>query len=359
MPDVRIDEWEDRVVQSQEKAGIPEEKIKAIGYYEYTRKKKTDPSVSSFDILIFDADDYTAGYGTVDRNGRVSNVAGYSYSATKSKGVVEAEATFSSDVATAFHDQYQNRNGFCGLIDRSLEEFNRRMRLYYQSDKLMNPSLTDIFDQDHDCDCKMIDKLFDIPRSRIGDVLSGLINEKKGNSKEIGEKRTDDTFDIDNCDIVIIGRAAMYYPVKYCIKEILSYDPLLSDKRFVSDAYEFRADEIAGIAAEEYEKIKDNIILEFLDRTGKQVKIEIPLPPQETGNKDYNGKYVGPVFISKGDKFKIEVNSQNDVMVIPDSIIKGDCDLIEIGAKFHNGMPILCIRRYEQPDRTYEISITE
>ena len=352
-------------MHSQEKAGTIEEKFNAIGYYEYTRKKKMNPSVSSFDFMIFDADNYIASYGTVDRNGRASYADSYTYSKPEAKRAIETEVTFSRDIDTAFHDHFQNDTECCELIERSLEEFNRRMRLYYQSDKLMNMSLADIFDLNHDCDCEMSDKLFDVPRSRISSMLKDIINGTKENNGKSGQKRAKNKFDIENCDIVIIGRAALYYPVKHYIKEILCADPLLSDKRFVSDAYAFRADETAEIAAKEYDKVKarltkeqlEDISLTCVNKDGGQ--IEMPVSLQKTGNKGYNGNYTGPILISKGDKLRIDINSEKTVLEIPYPIETGDCDLIEIGAKMDNDRKILCIRRCGQPEREYEIPITE
>lgn len=249
------------------------------------------------------------------------------------------------DINDAFQKAAKKQIDVLEYISPHLDSFNAKMKMFYQSERQMNPEFKDIFELD--LDCSGFDDVFCIARKKIEELLSAL------------EEQWEDTkFDEEKCDILIVGKAAKFYPINHCIKEFLTFDPFLPDDRFVCDTYSDGVDEIVNLGMEEYKKRQEQDRKLFISVFGtdkKREKKQIPI--SDLTENDNEVEYLAPMFITADDKLEFENNSKKISVDIPYSIDPLDCDLIEIGACIIDGRPSVRLRRYNHPTRIYDIPV--
>ena len=286
--------------------------FEAIGYYEFNRRKKHNETISQFDMVIFQIDNYSVGFCKCDQDGQITIVASKS---------LESKSSCIDDIDTAFQNASKKQDGFLECMNPYLDSFNVKMKMFYQSERQMNPNFKNMLTD--------ADNLW-----------------------------SDTNFNEDECSIVIVGKAAMCYPIKHFIKEHFTFDPFLSDDRFVSDKYSDSADVIVNIGTEEYKKKKEQkqeIFIHIIGENQKQEKKKIPILDmvEENGNT----KYMGPIFISMDEQLEFEVNSKKINVDIPYAINPLDCDLIEMGVCMIDSKPFVRIRRCNHSTKVYDIPI--
>ena len=311
--------------------------FEAAGFYEFNRCKENENGVPLLKLIIFNVDNYSVGFCTCTKDGQINTV----HTVKLSEKIYCMD-----DINKAFMEVAKRKSSIDDCICPSIESFNKKMRMYYQSEKQLNSNFADALGLD--LDCVGFEKIFGTALNRMGELLL-MLNDLWPKTK----------FDESDSRFIIVGKAALYYPIEHCIKEFLTFDPFLPDDRFVSDTYPDRADMIISIGEQEYDKKRRServIYLILTKENNRSEKIQLSVsdePHDDTAKIDY----LEPIFVSADDQLELEVNSKKTLIDIPYSIAPLDCDVIGIGACMSGNNPIIRIRRYNHPDRIYDIPV--
>lgn len=311
--------------------------FEATSFYEFNRCKENENSVPLLKLIIFNVDNYSVGFCTCTKDGQINTVHTERLS---------EEIYCMDDINKAFMEATKRKSSIEDCVCPNIENFNKKMRMYYQSEKQLNSNFADALGLD--LDCAGFEKIFDVALNRMGELLL-----------ELDDLWTKTKFDESESRFIIVGKAALYYPIVHCIKGFLTFDPFLPDDRFVSDVYPDRADKIISIGEQEYGKKKksERVIYVILAKENNlSEKKQLPVP-DESHDDTVKTDYLEPIFVSADDQLKIEVNSKKMLIDIPYSIAPLDCDVIGIGACMSDNKPIIRIRRYNHPARIYDIPV--
>ena len=309
--------------------------FEAVCFYEMKRRINNNESISDVEMLIFDVDTYSVGFCKIDSNNQIKVL--------KSK-VSEQKKTCLEDIDTGLQNIIHKNINIWECINPYFDDINRKMRLYYQSEKRMNTEFNEL--SDFEIDCSTFDEAFSDSRKRIEELLHWIEDQWV----KIG-------FDENECEILIIGKAARLYPITYIIKNNLTFDPFLSDDRFVCDKYVDSVDEIVDIGIAEYRKqqeLKRTLYIFLLDSNNKAEKKQIPINDM-ADNVDF--RYLDPIFVAVNEKIELEYCSKKQRIAIPYSSNSSDSYLFEIGACVINNKLTLRLRNYIHPDMIYDIPI--
>ena len=310
--------------------------FEAISFYEYSRNKDKKDLPSLLHMVIFHADDYSVGFCTCTKEGQIKTV--------RIKTLSEKSSCM-DDINQSFCKVTRRQDSISDCVNTNIDAFNKKMKMYYQSEKQMNPDFKDTLGID--LDCAGFDKIFTTACSRLEKLLS-----------ELDDLWSETQFDESDSRFMIVGKAALYYPITYCIKDFLTFDPFLADDRFVSDNYSDQADEIASIGEQAYNKeieSKRNIFIKLVKADGAKEKEKIPVLDEDAKIEEL--KYLEPILVAADEPLEFEIHSKKKLIDLPYSLEALDCDVIEIGAFVVNRKPVIRIRRYHHPTRIYDIPV--
>lgn len=308
--------------------------FESIGLYEFNRKKKNNDITSDIEMVVFNVDNYSVGFCKSNQNGQI---------AILTSKILESKSSCIEDINAAFQNAVKKKIDIFEYISPHLDSFNEKMKIFYQSERQMNSEFKDIIELDFDC--SRVEDMFSTSKKKIEELLNM--------SEELWE---DTKFDEEKCEILIVGKAALLYPIKHYIKEFLTFDPFLPDDRFVSDTYSDGVDEIVNLGMEEYKrKQEQELFITVFGINNKRNKRKIPVSVLSENGGEL--EYSDPIFITVDDRLKFEINSKKINIDIPYSIAPLDCDLIEIGACMIDSKLSVRLRRYNHPTRIYDIPV--
>lgn len=311
--------------------------FEAVSFYDFINRNRNGEVIPSlFYIVVFNVDDYSIGFCTCTKEGQVKTI---------DSRALSVKSSCMDDIHMIFCDTTKSKDSICDCVNSCLDGFNNKMWTYYQSERRMNPDFKDTLGID--LDCAGFDSVFNVARSRLGELLL-----------ELDDLWSKTKFNEDESRFIIVGKAALYYPIEHYIKEFLTFDPFLPDDRFVSDTYPDKADEIIDIGTREYSKKKEserNIYIKIVKGNNSDEKKKIPvLDTHEDGAKI---EYLEPIFISADDQLEFELNLKKLHIDIPYSIAPLDYDIIGVGASISDNKLIIRLRRYNHPTRIYDILV--
>lgn len=310
--------------------------FEAIGFYEFNRKRNREDIPSQFNMVIIYVDDYSVGFCSCNKEGRITIVESRS---------LDIKSSCMDDIDMAYRNTSKREDGMFDCVIPCLDSFNTKMKMYYRSERQMNSDFKELLDLN--LGCAEFDKIFSFARSRLKELLTG-IEDLWSNAR----------FDESECSIIIVGKAAVFYPITHCIKEFFTFDPFLPDDRFVSDTYSDRADKIIDVGMKEYIRRKEQereIYLNIIRENEAQEKKKIPL--LDTSEAGAQMEYLEPIFISAEDQLEFEMNSQKVLVDIPYSMDSLEYDVIGVGAFIRDNKPIVRIRRYNHQTRIHDIPV--
>lgn len=303
-------------------------------FYEYNRCKDNKDITFPLKIIVIDADDYSIGFCTCTKKGDVKIVSSKNLTGDK---------TCIQDIDDVFCKNLKVYKNICDLDDESIETFNKRMKFYYKSEKIMNEDFEDI---GLNLKCDEFENLFHCVKNKFSELLSSFSDICESNN-----------FNKDDYKIIIIGKAASFYPVKYYIKSILAFDAFLPDSRFLNENYSVAEDEIVAIGEKAYidKRNREQEIYISLINMVSQNKEKIKIPFIETQSEDKEDMFLGPIFISKDDKLAFEINSKENLCELKDPLKISDVIAVEVGLFLKDDKYFIRVRKYKKPDRFFDL----
>ncbi len=309
--------------------------FEAASFYEYNRSKDRADVSFPMHFVVFYVDEYSVGFCTCTEDGQIETIS--------SKEKFYGNSGCMENINEAFCRKTGGSNGICDCMGaEGITSFNKTMKRYYASgkDKNQNHSLKALLGID--LDCAGCEDIFRNALDRLAEWISLL------------DAWWPSQFDKSQSKFVIVGKAALFYPIEHCIRECLGSDPSLPDKRFAV-SHSDRSDKIVSVGESEYAGKQQidrmiSICLMSVDRRGEEKK-PIPLKHEESMT------YWGPIFIAADEQLTFEINSQKHFEDISAFLKPSDSEVVEVGAYRKDDGCFIRIRKCSQPMQTYDIPI--
>lgn len=311
--------------------------FKAASYYDYHLNKKNRDIIFPLKLVVFNADEYSVGFCTCSKEGEIRIVCNFMLSDC---------GNCLDDINTIFCKETKDYSSITDCLQMRLDSFNHMMRNYFRSARQLNSSFKELLGLE--MNCSDFENLFKIVEDKINRLFSS-----------IDDKWAKCEFDENEVRIIIIGKAAIFYPIEYYIKSHLTFDPFLTDERFANDSYPDSADKIVIIGTEAYIKKKSQeheIYIHILNvETDLVEKKKLSFSSQQ--NITEKLKYYGPILVTVHEPIKLEIDSKTKLIKVPYSIDPLEGDIVEVGICLNDGRPAIRIRRHYYPTRIYDIPI--
>lgn len=311
--------------------------FEASAFYEFATCSGKEGVVFPRRLFIIDTDKYSACFCECLENGNYNKVHEY---------FLPDNNDCKKDMNKSLPWQMKGKDIF-GVLDGCLDTFNSIMENYYRSEGLMDTSLKELIGAE--IKCSDMENVFRTPKDRLNILFSSL--------DELWEQFG---FEEENTNIMLIGKCADLFPIRFFVKEFFSFDPFLADDRYVNDTYSDKPSQICEIGRrllEEKRKIDEAVFVCVYDNiSGKKVKQKLLLCNEEESEET---EYLGPIFVSVKDGLEFDVNNEKRNIALPYSIEPLDCDVVDVGLKMKKGAVVISIRRFDYPTRIYEVPISE
>ena len=307
----------------------------ASAYYEFASCSGRDGVVFPRRLLIIDIDKYSVCFCECLENGNYNKICEY---------VLPDKNDCITDMNNSLPPQIEGKDIF-GVLGERLDAFNSIMENYYRSEGQMDTSLKGLIGAE--MKCSDMASIFKTPEDRLNMLFSDLEKfwEKSG-------------FEEENTNIMLIGKCADLFPIRYLVKAFFSFDPFLMDERYVNDTYSDKPSQICEIGKRRLEekRKKDVFVCVYDNISGKKVKQKLLLHNEEETGKI---EYFGPVFVSAKDGLEFEVNNEKRNIALPYSVEPLDCDVVDVGLKIKKGAAVISIRRFDYPTRIYDVPMSK
>lgn len=308
----------------------------ASAYYEFTTCSGRDGVVFPRRLLIIDTDKYSVCFCECLEKGNYNKICEY---------VLPSENDCVTDMNNALSKQIRENDIF-GVLDGRVDTFNGIMENYYRSEGQMDTSFKELIGAE--IKCSDMEIVFKTPEDRINTLFSSL----EGLWEQSG-------FDEENTNIMLIGKCADLFPIRYFVKAFFSFDPFLTDERYVNDTYSDKPSQVCEIGKrlleEKRKKEKDVFVCVYDNISGKKVKQKLLLHNEEEAGEI---EYFGPIFVSVKDGLEFDVNNKKRNIALPYSVEPMDCDVVDVGLKIKKGAVVISIRRFDYPTRIYEVPMS-
>lgn len=308
----------------------------ASAYYEFTACSGRDGVVFPRRLLIIDTDKYSVCFCECLEKGNYNKICEY---------VLPSENDCVTDMNNALSKQIRENDIF-GVLDGRVDTFNGIMENYYRSEGQMDTSLKELIGAE--IKCSDMEIVFKTPEDRINTLFSSL----EGLWEQSG-------FDEENTNIMLIGKCADLFPIRYFVKAFFSFDPFMTDERYVNDTYSDKPSQVCEIGKrlleEKRKKEKDVFVCVYDNISGKKVKQKLLLHNEEEVGEI---EYFGPIFVSVKDGLEFDVNNKKRNIALPYSVEPMDCDVVDVGLKIKKGAVVISIRRFDYPTRIYEVPMS-
>ncbi len=312
------------------------DKFEAAVFYDLSvcreKKKITFPRK----LLIIDTDKYAACLCAYSENGNCEKAFEYA---------VPGGDDCIADVNNSLFQQ-MGKNDILEVLGGHTDSFNSAMENYYRSEGQMDTSFKGLTGSG--IKCSDMEKIFKIPEERFNSLFSAL--------EESWEKCG---FEEENTYIMLIGKSADLFPVKYLVRSYFSFDPFLADERYVNDIYGDKTSQIyekgKKLLEEKRKKEEEVYVCVYDNLSGTTVKQKLLLCDREGSGET---EYFGPVFVSVKDGLEFEVNAEKKKIALPYSVETSDCDVVDIGLQTKKGAVVIVVRRVDNPEQIYEVPMS-
>lgn len=309
----------------------------ASAYYEFHICSGREGVVFPRRLLIIDTDKYSVCFCECLEKGNYNKICEY---------VLPSENDCITDMNNALSKQI-SENDIFGVLDGRVDTFNGIMQSYYRSEGLMDTSFKELIGAE--IKCSDMEIVFKTPEDRLNTLFSSL----EGLWKQSG-------FDEENTNIMLIGKCADLFPIRYFVKAFFSFDPFLTDERYVNDTYSDKPSQVYEIGKrlieEKRKKEEDVFVCVYDNISGKKVKQKLLLHnEEETGEIEY----FGPIFVSAKDGLEFDVNDEKRNIALPYAVEPMDCDVVDVGLKIKKNAIAIVIRRFDYPTRIYEMPMSQ
>lgn len=288
-------------------------------------------------ILIIDTDKYVACFCECTEDRNYNKVCEY---------FLPNGNDCIADMNRAFLQQ-TGKEDILEVLEGHLGTFNSVMENYYRSEGQMDTSFKELIGTE--IKCSDMESIFRTPEDRLNKLFSSL--------EESWEKAG---FEEENTNIMLIGKCADLFPIRYFVKVFFSFDPFLADERYVNDTYSDKPSQICEIGQkmlEEKRKREEEVFVYVYDNISeKKMKQKLLLRNKEENEEI---EYFGPVFVSVKDGLEFEVNTEKKKISLPYSVEPLDCDVVDVGLQMKKDVIAIIIRRFDHPTRIYEVPMNQ
>lgn len=311
--------------------------FEAVAMYDYGTVRESSELSFPLHSVVYDLDHYAAGLCTCSEAGEVHLLG----SCETGEG-----HTYLDDFLTGLRKSLPGilEGEFQQIVESWPEEMERKLRRFLRSEgqldemalKLGGTALS----------CSELKSALGAAEERVKTLLTA--------SLELLEKNE---VDEDAVRVILVGRGGENCLLTHLIRAEWSFDPFLSDPRFVNETYPDSPSRIAA-AEESIRKQRaafgQEITLHLFDREGEQSLV--PLATRETPAAALDAAhYLGPIFVAEGEPLRLETDGKIWEAVLPYSISPLDSDLIEAAVVRKGGETVLRIRRCIDPARVYDL----
>ena len=308
----------------------------AAAFYDLSVCRNKKDIIFPRQVLIIDVDKYAVYFCEYSEKGICNKLCEF---------VLSDENDCITDLNNAMPQQIEKKDIF-DVLGSHLDTFNSAMENYYRSEGQMDTLFKELIGAD--IKCSDMEIIFENSEDKFNKLLSSL--------EEYWEKSG---FEEENTSIMLVGKCADFFPICYFVKSYFSFDPFLTDERYVNETYDDKPSQIYEIGKnllEEKRKKEEEVFVYVYDNiNGKRVKQRLLLcNREETEEIDY----FGPVFVSVKDGLEFEVNSEKKSISLPYSVEPLDCDVVDVGLQMKKDAVIIVIRRFDHPTRLYEVPMS-
>ena len=309
----------------------------AAAYYDFAVCNARDGLVFPRRLFIIDTDKYSVIFCECSEKGSCKKICEY---------VLPDKNDCITDMNDALPQQIGEKDIF-KVLEGHLGTFNSVMENYYRSEGQMDTSFKELIGTE--IKCSDMESIFRTPEDRLNKLFSSL--------EESWEKAG---FEEENTNIMLIGKCADLFPIRYFVKAFFSFDPFLADERYVNDTYSDKPSQICEIGQkmlEEKRKREEEVFVYVYDNISeKKVKQKLLLRNKEENEEI---EYFGPVFVSVKDGLEFEVNTEKKKIALPYSVEPLDCDVVDVGLQMKKDVIAIIIRRFDHPTRIYEVPMNQ
>ncbi len=305
----------------------------AAAFYDYSLCRDKKDTIFPRRMLIVDVDKYASCFCECTEKGNFNKVCEYS---------LPDGNDCMADMNKAFLQQ-TGKDDLLDVLGNHLDTFNSTMENYYRSDGQMDGSFQGLIGTE--MKCSDIENVFKTPEERLNKLFSSL--EKSWETSGFEEEST---------KIMLIGKSADLFPIRYLVKSYFSFDAFLADERYVNDAYDEKPSRICEIGnnlLEEKRKKQEEVYICVYDNiSGEKVKQKLLLSNE---GEDGVVEYFGPVFVSTKEGLEFEVDEEKKNIALPYSVDPLNCDVVDVGLRRKKDVVVINIRRFDFPTRVYEV----
>ncbi len=308
----------------------------ASAYYEFVACSGRDGVAFPRRLLIIDTDKYSVCFCECLEKGNYNKICEY---------VLPNKNDCITDMNNSLPQQIKGKDIF-GVLDGRLDTFNGIMENYYRSEGQMDTSFKELIGAE--IKCSDMENVFKTSEDKLNMLFSSL----EGLWEQAG-------FEEENTNIMLIGKCADLFPIRYFVKAFFSFDPFLADERYVNDAYSDKPSQVYEIGKrlleEKRRKEEEAFVCVYDNISGKKVKQKLLLHSEENGEIEY----FGPIFVSAKDGLEFDVNSEKRNIALPYTVEPLDCDVVDVGLKMKKDVVVIIIRRFDYPTRIYEVPMSQ
>lgn len=165
---------------------------------------------------------------------------------------------------------------------------------------------------------------------------------------------------VEQCDIILLGRAQQMYLYEYYVREQLSPEPLLPNARLLNPLLKVPYDQIVqqGMALySEKTMIQDSFSIQVYDGHTQQFTELLALTRGQERSILANPSYAGPLMLAEGDTITVFKNGRKESVSLPYSFAPASTELVDLCFTEQEGQIVLGIRRIRTPDKMYTVTL--
>jgi hypothetical protein len=222
---------------------------------------------------------------------------------------------------------------------------NRSLKNYYLSDRAVNGTVfafSDIM-----ITCEELERSFHFVKSKVKELGNRI-------KKQVSEEELQET------NILILGKAQELFSVMYYIREQLSFDPLLPDKRFINSELQDSYTDIVSLGnnlLKEMKTLKHTYSLLGFNMEKGSLETLYSVQKGQPNVDIEKLQFSTPLLVYAEDKLTIRSDDTDLEIKIPYSLTPLDSDLVEIAIGSQNNVDTLFIRRCRFPTQIYNVKL--
>lgn len=162
--------------------------------------------------------------------------------------------------------------------------------------------------------------------------------------------------------VLEVGRLAACAPGRLAVREVMTFDPFLTDSRFVEPDRETPTNQIVQMGRELLEQTRMvgfDLVLLCLDEKGESGESIRLAERRQLLSTLKEPAYGQPLFVCPGDRLRFRTEETEWQEELPYDIGPIGGDFVEAACGLRDDKPIILLRRTLSPTRVYEIALRQ